>query len=64
MVTQGTDLQSIGLRIEKLRQRKKWSQQMLADNLGITRPQVSYIERGKRDLKTYQLIAFNRHIKT
>lgn len=55
MVTQGTDLQSIGLRIEKLRQRKKWSQQMLADKLGITRPQVSYIERGKRDLKTYQL---------
>ena len=56
MVTQGTDLQSIGLRIEKLRQRKKWSQQMLADKLGITRPQVSYIERGKRDLKTYQLV--------
>lgn len=56
MITQGTDLQSIGLRIEKLRQRKKWSQQMLADKLGITRPQVSYIERGKRDLKTYQLV--------
>lgn len=56
MVTPGTDLQSIGLRIEKLRQRKKWSQQMLADKLGITRPQVSYIERGKRDLKTYQLV--------
>jgi len=36
-------------RIKVLRAEKNWSQQMLADNIGVSRQAVNAVERGKHD---------------
>jgi len=36
-------------RIKVLRAEKNWSQQVLADNIGVSRQAVNAVERGKHD---------------
>jgi transcriptional regulator with XRE-family HTH domain len=47
----------IGTRIAELRKRRGWKQQVLADQLGISREYLSMIEHGKRKLTKLPLLA-------
>lgn len=41
------DYTAIGTRIKERRTKKKWTQEMLASEVGISNPHMSNIERGK-----------------
>ena len=49
---------SIGKRLHDLRQEHGFSQQQIADALGIPRQSVSLVEKGERDLTALELAAF------
>lgn len=46
----------LGLRIEMLRKQKKWSQEDLANKLGIERTSVTNIEAGRQGVSVERLI--------
>ena len=46
----------LGLRIEMLRKQKKWSQEDLAEKLGIERTSVTNIEAGRQGVSVERLI--------
>lgn len=50
------DYHAIGKRIRKLRLSKKWTQNTLGDNAGITKIHVSHIERGTTKLSLPAII--------
>lgn len=47
-------LQKFGAMVQRLRKRRKWSQEVLADEIGVDRCYISFLERGLRNptLKT------------
>jgi len=51
------ELESIGKRIQTLRKRKGWSQEMLAEKLNISRNTLTKLEGGFRDFKTTEMLS-------
>ncbi|PCI31283.1 MAG: hypothetical protein COB53_13490 [Elusimicrobia bacterium] len=51
----------IGARLRELRKERRWTQQRLADLLGITQGHLSQLERGKRELSARQLLTILNH---
>lgn len=41
---------SVGENIKRLREGKKWTQQELADKMGVSRPMIAQIERGTKSV--------------
>lgn len=52
-----------GERIRKLRQKRKWSQEKLAEESGLHPTYVSGIERGKRDVGLESILKLARALK-
>lgn len=50
------DCEKIGKFIKKMREEKKWSQEILADKLFCDRTKINKIEKGKRYIKVDDLI--------
>lgn len=46
---------AIGIELKKLRTSNHYSQQNLADRLGVSKMAISYWERGKHDIYAYQV---------
>lgn len=42
-------LQKFGAMVQRLRKRKNWSQEVLADEIGVDRSYISSLERGLRN---------------
>src|SRR5436309_14193964 len=51
-----TDLRALGARIREARESTGWTQQELADHLGMSRTTIIAIEKGERRLKPAELV--------
>jgi transcriptional regulator with XRE-family HTH domain len=58
-------LRVVGRRVRKYRERKGWSQDVMADKSGLHRAQIGAIERGERNvtLRTLKTIADTYEIR-
>jgi transcriptional regulator with XRE-family HTH domain len=58
-------LKVVGRRVRKYRERKGWSQDVMADKSGLHRAQIGAIERGERNvtLRTLKTIADTYEIR-
>lgn len=53
-------MSDIGSRIKRLREREEMSQEALANTLGVARPAITEIEKGRRRVSSDELIALSR----
>ena len=57
------DNAEIGKRIEDFRKKKEWTQQELADRMGLPRTSISQIEQGKRNVTAVELYQFSKELE-